>query len=75
MGNVIFKFPILGQNKGQSTDEQPGRTSGYLNNVRPYDVLEGRLRGGQRPGLEKMFAEQIGGKVSIVVMTEITVVT
>ena len=45
--------PIKGLSKGLPVDkEQPG-TSGYMNNVRPIDVLESRLRLGQRPGLDK----------------------
>ena len=36
--------------------------SEYMNNCRPQDVLEKRIRMGQRPGLEKWGAgTQIGG--------------
>ena len=34
-------------------DKQPPATSAYLNNVRPRDVLENRVRIGQRPGIDK----------------------
>ncbi len=46
-------FPINGQHKGFMTEKQPGLTSFDLSNVRPYDTLDNRLRGGQRPGLGK----------------------
>ena len=60
-------FPLMGLNKVVSIAKQPQLTSGYLNNVRPFDVLEGRARGGQRPGLDKIFSTQIGGATTPVV--------
>jgi hypothetical protein len=54
-------FPIKGLHKGFQTEKQPGLTSFDMNNVRPYDTLSNRLRGGQRPGLAKWGAgTQIG---------------
>ena len=47
---VKVPFPRLGINKGVGTSEQPYSTSSEMNNVRLYDVLSGRARGGQRPG-------------------------
>lgn len=32
-----------------------------MNNVRPRDVLENRIRMGQRPGLAKFSTDQVGG--------------
>ena len=58
---VEFQFPLQGLNKATSIARQPSLTSAYLNNVRPFDVLEGRARGGQRPGLDKWCSTQIGG--------------
>lgn len=46
-------FPIKGLHKGFQTERQPGLTSFNMLNVRPYDPLSNRLRGGQRPGLVK----------------------
>lgn len=46
-------FPIKGLHKGFMTEKQPGLTSFSMLNVRPYDTLSNRLRGGQRPGLVK----------------------
>jgi len=46
-------FPIKGLHKGFMTEKQPPLTSFSMLNVRPYDPLSNRLRGGQRPGLVK----------------------
>lgn len=45
--------PIKGVSKGLPVDKEQPTTSGYMNNVRPVDVLERQLRLGQRPGLDK----------------------
>ena len=45
--------PIRGVSKGLPVDKEQPTTSGYMNNVRPIDTLERRLRLGQRPGLDK----------------------
>jgi len=53
--------PIRGVSKGLPVDKEQPITSGYMNNVRPIDTLERRLRLGQRPGLDKWGAgTQIG---------------
>lgn len=53
--------PIKGISKGLPVDKGVPTTSGYMNNVRPVDVLERRLRIGQRPALDKWSTDQIGG--------------
>ncbi len=50
---MIILFPIKGQHKGGVTSLLPPLTSNNLNNMRPYDTLDDRARGGQRPGLDK----------------------
>jgi len=53
--------PIKGISKGLPIDKEEVVTSGYMNNVRPTDVLEKRIRLGQRPALIKWGAgTQIG---------------
>lgn len=52
--------PIRGISKGLPVDKEQPTTSGYMNNVRPVDVLERQLRLGQRPGLDKWSTDQIG---------------
>jgi len=52
--------PIKGVSKGLPVDKELPTTSGYMDNVRPVDVLERQLRLGQRPGLDKWSETQIG---------------
>jgi hypothetical protein len=63
--------PIKGVSKGLPVDKEHPTTSGYMNNVRPIDTLERRLRLGQRPGLDKWGAgTQIGAaEQPVVAMT------
>ena len=53
MANLRLVFPILGINKSRVPEDQPQATSPDMNNVRPFDTLDERIRGGQRPGLVK----------------------
>jgi len=50
---IELPAPIKGISKGFPVDKEDSLHSGYMNNVRPTDVLENRIRLGQRPGLEK----------------------
>lgn len=69
-------FPVKGIFKGRAACEQPQITSPDMNNVRLYDVLGNRARGGQRPGLDKLYSQQIGGNdTPIVAICSITVVS
>jgi len=52
--------PIQGISKGVPVDKESPATSGYMNNVRPVDALERRIRLGQRPPLRKWSTTQIG---------------
>ena len=45
--------PIKGLFRGSLTGHAPELTSESMNNVRPVDVQEKRVRIGQRPGLDK----------------------
>jgi len=73
MAEIIF--PIKGKHVGFSASKQPQLTSPDLNNVRPYDVLANRARGGQRPGMKKLYSQQIGGAAAPVIWTgSVTVV-
>ncbi len=61
-------FPYRGEDKGRAAHQQPPGTSPDMNNVRLYDTLDTRARGGQRPGLDKWGAgTQIGGSEQPVV--------
>lgn len=68
-----IRFPIKGKHVGFPTDKQPPLTSPELNNVRPFH--NGRLSGGQRGGMKKLYSQQIGGAAApIVWMGSITTV-
>ncbi len=55
-----FGLPIKGINKGLAVSDVYQEYSPKMNNVRIKDVLASRLRLGQRPGLAKWSATQIG---------------
>jgi len=69
-------FPHRGYHKGAPTTAQPEGTSPRLNNVRSYDSLDDRARGGQRPGVDKWSTTQVSGVFDspIVEMVQVTIV-
>jgi len=67
MSNKSFSLPVAGFSEGLPVDKADPMTSGYLNNVRPIDILGKRIRVGQRPGLDNWSATQIGGEENPVV--------
>jgi hypothetical protein len=56
---LSLEFPLKGLDLNEEFEEQPPSTTPLGNNVRARDVLELRLRGGQRPGLVKYIPQQI----------------
>lgn len=71
-----LRFPYHGLDKGRAVSDQPEHTAAHMNNVRPRDVLDNRMRGGQRPGLDKWGAgTQIGSAeqpvVALVVVSSV----
>ncbi len=54
-------LPLRGINFSYPLDKQDASSSPYMDNVRPFDTLERRIRLGQRPGMDKMYSQQIGG--------------
>ena len=70
---MLLRFPIKGYHRGFAAGDQPPQTSPDLNNVRP--LAGGRYQGGQRPGLEKTFDQQIGGATKpVLAITSVVVV-
>jgi len=58
---MLLRFPLRGIYRGSATVAQPEGTTFDCKNVRAYDPLDKRARGGQRPGLDKWGAgTQIG---------------
>jgi len=64
---IEFQLPLHGLNEALPVSNEPGATSGYMLNVRPRDVLERRLRIGQRPGLKKAYSQQISSAANPIV--------
>ena len=74
MAQKKFRFPVFGKNVNYAASTRPDLTSSDLNNVRPFDVLEERARGGQRPGMRKAYNQCIGDGTPVVKMIQITTV-
>ena len=58
---VKLPLPIRGVHKGITVAVTPSEYTTSMNNVRPRDVQEQRIRLGQRPGLAKWSTDQVGG--------------
>ena len=70
-----LSFPFKGYHKGLGAEKQPAGTTPWISNMRVIDCQDNRFRGGQRPGLKKAYAQQIGGIAApVVVLTSVTVV-
>lgn len=62
MANLDISFPVNGIDRGRACSQQDSTSSPDMNNMRLYDTLDNRARGGQRPGLDKWGnGDQIGG--------------
>jgi len=60
MANIEFTPPIKGINRGVPADRPMAVSSEYMNNVRPVDVSEKRIRIGHHPGLDKWSTTKVG---------------
>ena len=61
MPQINFNLPIKGIHLGGAVEQGPAMTSGFMDNVRARDVLENKVRIGQRPGLDKWGAGTLIG--------------
>ena len=64
-------FPVGGLHEGMPATEQPVRTSFSLSNVRPFDVSDERVRGGQRPGTALAYTTRVVGDYPVIHLTSI----
>ena len=55
-----WPLPVFGVSRVITVEKEPAKYSGYMRNMRPVDVLESKIRLGQRPGLDKWSTVQIG---------------
>lgn len=67
MALIDIPLPLGGISEGVAVANEQQSTSGYMLNVRPRDVLERRIRLGQRPGMKKAYSQQIGGGATPIV--------
>lgn len=67
-----FEFPLAGLDRAHAFRHQPPYTTYALLNVRGKETIEGRGRGGQRPGLGKGFPEELGGGVDVRLLAQVT---
>ena len=68
-------LPLKGVAESLPLDKSDPVSSPHMNNCRPIDVLEKRIRIGQRGGWDKAYSQQIGGATKpIVELLSITVV-
>ena len=64
-------FPLRGLFRGGSYQQQPPYSTPDCMNVRPYETLEGRARGGTRPGIVKSFQEELGSGAVLRTLTSV----
>ena len=64
---ITLRAPVGGLNKAWSYQSQPPFTTVRCNNVRSFDVIEGRGRIGSRPGLARAFAQQITPGLDVII--------
>lgn len=68
-------FPFKGYHKGLGAEKQPANTTPWIQNMRVIDCQDNRFRGGQRPGLQKVYEQQISGiAVPVIALIAVTVV-
>jgi len=69
---ITIQFPFGGLNRRYGYQSQPPYTTPDCLNVRPIDSLEGRQRGGMRPGMKKTFDQLIGSGNPIRMLANVT---
>lgn len=73
-----LRFPFKGFHKGASASTQPPNTTPDSQNVRVFDSLDNRGRGGQRPGVDKWSTVLVSDSVTpspVVEIVQVTVVS
>jgi len=69
---VDIPFPFSGLNEFPAYDDQAQGTSVDMQNVVPVDPRSGRLRGAQRPGIEKFNDSEVAGTAAVQDLIHIT---
>jgi hypothetical protein len=69
---VGFDFPLKGYDENFAAGGQRKGTSRAQLNCLPYDVVQKRARGGQRPGISKLLATQLASGSAIDGLLQVT---
>lgn len=69
---IELPFPQAGLDRSGSYRSSPPFTSPDLSNVRSFDPIERRNRGGSRPGLGKAFFEELGSGARVDLLNQVT---
>jgi hypothetical protein len=69
---VGFPYPIKGKNENFAYRQQPEGTTPDALNVRAYDPIANRQRGGQRNGLSKYIASAVNGSNAVQAISQLT---
>jgi hypothetical protein len=62
---LSLRFPLAGVDRSGAYRQHPPFATPAALNVRPMEGIEGRARGGSRPGLGKAYFEDLGGPVNM----------
>lgn len=63
MAEIVLPFPVGGVVRVGGAESQAEQTCYNALNVRPIDSIAGRMRGGGRPGIEKVFQRTTGSEI------------
>lgn len=69
---IQLPFPLRGIDENWAFDKQPEGTASAALNVRPFDAIDHRLRGGQRDGLSKYLTAAVNGSNHIQMLDQVT---
>ena len=65
-------FPSAGLVEAVAAQDQEVGGSFSLQNVRPFDITDERIRGGQRPGTALAYTTRIVGDYPVIFMCSVT---
>ena len=70
---INLLFPSRGLDRRSSYENQPPYSTPDCQNVRPFDTIEDRERGGSRPGLLKAYKEELGSGNKVNMLSTVSV--
>ena len=71
--HVNILWPMGGLDRSRGLQTHPPYTTPDCKNVRPFDPIEHRSRGGSRSGLEKAVATELGGGTPVNMLAELPI--